>query len=205
MEFMEWMDEEAVLQRIEAIYLARGQRLYSNAHAERVSALAHALQCAQLAEWAHAPDALVAAALLHDLGHLLMDEPVADDEDDRHEVRALDLLCADFGPAVTEPIRLHVQAKRYLCAREAGYFDGLSAASVHTLSLQGGVMSPDEASAFEALPFAMDAVQLRRWDDLAKEPGKPTPSLTYYLGVVQGVMTRPGPRLRTGIEPISAV
>lgn len=202
---MEWMDDESVLQRIEAIYLARGQRLYSSAHAERVTALAHALQCAQLAEWAHATEELVTAALLHDLGHLLMDEPVADDEDNLHEVRALELLCAHFGPAVTEPIRLHVQAKRYLCAREPAYIGGLSAASVHTLSLQGGVMSPDEAAAFEARPFAMDAVQLRRWDDLAKEPGKPTPSLAYYLGVAEGVMTRPVPGVRMSIGPISAV
>lgn len=202
---MEWLEDEAVLQRIEAIYLTRGQRLYSSAHAERVTALAHALQCAQLAEWAHATEELVTAALLHDLGHLLMDQPAADDEDDRHEVRALDLLCADFGPAVTEPIRLHVQAKRYLCARERGYFDGLSPASVHTLGLQGGVMSPEEASDFEAQPFAMDAVQLRRWDDLAKEPGKSTPSLAYYLGVAEGVMTRPGLAALIGIGPISAL
>ena len=202
---MEWLEEDTVLQRIEAIYLTRGQCLYSSAHAERVTALAHALQCAQLAEWAHATEELVTASLLHDLGHLLMDEPVADDEDDRHEVRALDLLCADFGPAVTEPIRLHVQAKRYLCAREPAYFHGLSAASVHTLGLQGGVMSPEEASDFEARPFAMDAVQLRRWDDLAKEPGKSTPPLAYYLGAAEGVMTRPGLAALIGIGPISAV
>lgn len=203
---MDCFDDDGLLQRIEALYLTRGQRLYSSAHAERVTAVAHALQCAQLAEWAHASEELVAAAFLHDLGHLLMDVPVPDDVNDRHEERALDLLRTDFGAAVTEPIRLHVEAKRYLCAREPAYFGGLSAASVHSLSLQGGVMSAEEAAAFEAQPHAMDAVQLRRWDDLAKQPGKPTPPLAYYLGLLEGVMNvgRPAPA-RAGIGPISAV
>jgi phosphonate degradation associated HDIG domain protein len=199
-------EDDRLLQDIEALYLARGQRLYSGHHAERVTALEHALQCAQLAEWADADEALVAAAFLHDLGHLLIDEPVPDDRDDRHEECAIDLLCADFSAAVTGPIRLHVAAKRYLCTREPGYRAGLSAASAHTLSLQGGAMTPDEAVAFEALPHAMEAVQLRRWDDLAKVPGKPTPPLAYYLGVLQGVMQASRrPAARVGAGPISAV
>ncbi|MCM5682880.1 phosphohydrolase [Schlegelella sp. S2-27] len=199
-------EDDRLLQSIEALYTARGQRLYSGRHAERVTALEHALQCAQLAEWADADEPLVAAAFLHDLGHLLIDEPVPGDQDDRHEECALDLLCADFGAAVTGPIRLHVAAKRYLCAREPGYQSGLSAASAHTLSLQGGPMTPVEAAAFEALPHAMEAVQLRRWDDLAKVPGKPTPPLAYYLGVLQGVMQASRrPAARVGGKPISAV
>jgi phosphonate degradation associated HDIG domain protein len=195
------LNAEGAIERIETLFLTRGQRLYSGAHAERVTALAHALQCAQLAEWAHADEALVAAALLHDVGHLLRDEPVADDEDDQHELHAVGWLRPDFPPAVVEPIRLHVAAKRYLCRRDPRYLAGLSAASVHSLALQGGVMDPDEADAFETLPHGMAAVQLRRWDDLAKEPAKRTPPLGYYRGLLQELLAPvPAERLAIGAD-----
>ncbi|AKJ30402.1 HD domain-containing protein [Caldimonas brevitalea] len=205
---MEALDDDAledrpVLAQIEHLFLTRGQRLYSGAHAEAVTALDHALQCAQLAEWAEADETLVAAAFLHDLGHLMDETPAADHEDDQHEVRALTLLRADFGPQVTEPIRLHVQAKRYLCARDPGYQAGLSAASAHSLLLQGGPMSLDEALTFETGPHAVATLQLRRWDDLAKQPGKRTPPLHYYLGVLEGVVARPFIDTRTGIGSFS--
>jgi predicted HD phosphohydrolase len=90
---------------------------------------------------------------------------------------------------VTEPIRLHVQAKRYLVSVDAAYFLGLSPASVHSLQLQGGPMSKAESQAFERLPFAREAVQLRRWDDLAKVPGHATPPLDYYLALLQDLAT----------------
>ena len=137
--------------RIEQLFIDFGEQPYEGARAESVTALAHALQCAQLAEWAHAEPALVAAAFLHDVGHFLAAEAVArnDHLDDEHEALALPLLARSFGPAVTEPIRLHVQAKRYLVSMDADYFLGLSPASVHSLALQGGTLSREECAAFD--------------------------------------------------------
>jgi phosphonate degradation associated HDIG domain protein len=168
---------------IEALFAEHGNVLYDGSRRESVTALAHALQCAQLAEWAHADDPLVAAALLHDLGHFLT--PIdSDEDDDCHETIALPYLAGGFGPEVLEPIRLHVAAKRYLVATDADYFASLSPASVHSLTLQGGPMTAFEVAEFEATPFAMDAVQLRRWDDLAKTPGQATPPLAYYIALL---------------------
>ena len=174
---------------IEALFLQHGQQAYDGSRRESVTALAHALQCAQLAEWAHADDALVAAALLHDIGHFIT--PVeGDTQDDSHELLAQPALAHLFGPEVLEPIRLHVAAKRYLVVTDGAYFDTLSPASMHSLSLQGGPMSDKEVAQFEAIPFAMDAVQLRRWDDLAKTPDQATPPLGYYLALL-GDLQRP--------------
>lgn len=178
------MPSHSIIERIDKLYRLHGQRLYGGVQAEAVTALEHALQCAQLAEWAHADDSLVAAALLHDVGHLLAGGHTPDGEDDQHEMLASAWLSQAFDADVVEPIRLHVQAKRYLCTRDTGYHDSLSPASRHTLVLQGGPMSEAEAQAFETLPHADAAVKLRRWDDLAKVPGRPTPSLDYYLVVL---------------------
>lgn len=168
---------------IETLFTKHGSVPYDGSRREPVTALEHALQCAQLAEWAHADDALVAAALLHDLGHLLT--PLdGDEDDDCHETVALPYLAA-FGPQVLEPIHLHVAAKRYLVATDARYLASLSPASARSLSLQGGPMTAEEVAQFEATPFAMDAVQLRRWDDLAKTPGQETPPLGYYLALLE--------------------
>jgi phosphonate degradation associated HDIG domain protein len=168
---------------IEALFVQHGSQAYDGSRREPVTALEHALQCAQLAEWAHADDALVAAALLHDIGHFIA--PVAGDtEDDAHELLALPALGGLFGPEVLAPIRLHVAAKRYLVATDAAYLGGLSPASVHSLALQGGPMNRDDVALFEATPHAMAAVQLRRWDDLAKTPGLATPPLGYYLALL---------------------
>lgn len=151
---------------------------------EAVSQLDHALQCATLAAEANHPPSLVAAALLHDLGHLLhnLGETVAERGiDDRHEHRALPLLRQVFPAAVSEPVRLHVDAKRYLCAIEPGYWESLSPASQHSLTLQGGIYTPTEAAAFMQQPFAAEAVHLRRWDDCAKIPHHPTPDLDHFI------------------------
>jgi len=177
-----------LLPQIEALFLRHGEQVYDGSRREPVTALQHALQCAQLAEWAHADDTLVAAALLHDIGHFIAAE--GDEQvDDRHELQALPFLAPRFGPAVLEPIRLHVAAKRYLVATDPAYLEGLSSASVHSLGLQGGAMSADEVRAFEVTPFAMDAVQLRRWDDLAKQPTQATPSLGYYFALLDDLQT----------------
>jgi gamma-butyrobetaine dioxygenase len=134
----------------------------------------HMLQAGALAEAAGADGALVAAALLHDIGHLL------GEDEDRHGESGARWLGRWFGAAVTEPVRLHVPAKRYLCAADAGYLGLLSAESVRTLSLQGGPMTAAEVTAFEALPFSGDAVAVRRWDDQAKDPAVTAPRFAHF-------------------------
>lgn len=180
------MSDDPLVARIAALFDAHGDAPYEGLRREAISARAHALQCAQLAEWAGAHDALVAASLLHDIGHFLAAEAIArnDQLDDRHEDLAEPLLAARFGVAVTAPIRLHVAAKRYLVRVEPRYANDLSPASMHSLQLQGGAMDDAEAAHFESLPHADDAVRLRRWDDLAKEPGRPTPPLDHYLALL---------------------
>src|SRR6202042_1447751 len=119
-----------------------------------------------------------AAALLHDVGHFTGAISGADlmrGTDNKHSDTGAAWLARWFGPAVTEPVRLHVAAKRYLCAVEPGYADTLSPASVYTLSVQGGPMSEAEAAAFAAGPYAAGAVAVRRWDDAAKDPGADVP------------------------------
>lgn len=181
-----------IIERIDALFAAHGEQPYEGARREAISATAHALQCAQLAEWAHADAPLVAAALLHDVGHFLAAEAIARNDrlDDRHEDLAVPLLAGHFGPALIEPIRLHVQAKRCLVTVDPGYAATLSPASVHSLALQGGPMAEAEATAFQAQPHAQAALSLRRWDDLAKVPGRETPPLAYYLGLLDGLRSR---------------
>jgi gamma-butyrobetaine dioxygenase len=141
----------------------------------------HMLQAGALAEAAGAEDPLVAAALLHDVGHLF-----GADEDRHGESGAL-WLSQWFGTAVTEPVRLHVPAKRYLCAVDAGYFGLLSAESVRTLSRQGGPMAAAEVTAFESLPHARDAVAVRRWDDQAKDPAVSPPRFTHFAPLLEAL------------------
>ena len=178
-----------ILERIDRWFALHGATSYEGNRRESVSALNHALQCAQLAEDAHADAALVTAALLHDVGHFvaIADIGEKDDIDDVHELRGVAVLVRDFPPAVIEPIRLHVAAKRYLTAIEPKYLGGLSPASVHSLAQQGGPFRGAEIARFEALPFAQDAVRLRRWDDLAKRPDRETHSLAYYMTLVDEV------------------
>lgn len=150
---------------------------------EAVSQLEHALQSADLAEQSGASPPLITAALLHDVGHLLHNLPEDAPEqgiDDHHEVLAARRLHKLFGPAVVEPVRLHVAAKRYLCAVESGYLEQLSAPSRLSLELQGGPMTSEEVSAFRAHPQCDAAIALRRWDDTAKVPGLPTPGLDHF-------------------------
>jgi phosphonate degradation associated HDIG domain protein len=167
-----------------ALYERDGGRMYSG---EPVTQLEHALQSAALAESAGADAELIAAALLHDLGHLLNDQgetPTARGIDDVHQYFALPFLRGLFDDAVLEPIRLHVDAKRYLCAARAGYYDALSADSKRSLALQGGIFSSAEAAAFIARPGADRAVRLRLWDDAAKLAGQPTPPLAHFAAIM---------------------
>ncbi len=148
----------------------------------------HALQAAWLAEKTGCPEPLIVASLLHDIGHLvhnLGDNPAEAGLDDLHEERGHQVLSAWFGPEVTEAVRLHVAAKRYLCATEADYFSKLSKDSVLSLSLQGGPMSPAEVAAFEAIPQSAAAVQLRRFDEQAKVKNLETPPVQHFLPYVE--------------------
>lgn len=170
------------IDRIVQLFEMRGAERHG---AEPVSPMEHALQCATLAAAAGESAELITASLLHDLGHLLYghgENYLDDGVDDSHQYVVLRHLQGLFPDPVLQPIRLHVDAKRYLCAMEPGYRDTLSPASKRSLELQGGVLTRDEADYFIALPYARDAVQLRRWDDLAKVPGRPTPPLFYFAG-----------------------
>jgi phosphonate degradation associated HDIG domain protein len=162
------------------LLVTRGQGMYFG---EAVSELEHALQAAYFAERDGAGDALVVAALLHDVGHLLhgQGEDVAQRRiDARHEEAGCAWLSSHFGPAVTEPVRLHVAAKRYLCRVDPAYRAAISAASVQSLGLQGGPMDAAEAVEFERNPWQRDAVRLRRYDDQAKVVGLAVPGLEHY-------------------------
>lgn len=151
-------------------------------YGEDITQLEHALQCAQLAREDGASDSLVAAALLHDYGHLFegRGEQAEHGIDAHHEAHGASLLKRWFGPEVTRPIALHVAAKRHLCATEPGYEDGLSDASRLSLQLQGGRFTPEQRQKFEAAPFAQDAIRLRRYDDAGKVQDARVPPLETY-------------------------
>lgn len=173
------------IDEIVRLFETRGGQQYGG---EAVSQVEHALQCAALAEQSRAAPNLVTAALLHDLGHLLHelgDEPADQGIDDVHQFIALPFLRKVFPETVLAPIRLHVDAKRYLCAVEPGYWEALSPASKRSLELQGGTYSPAEAQVFMDQPYAQDGVHLRRWDDLAKTHGLATPDLAHFSKSMQ--------------------
>jgi [1-hydroxy-2-(trimethylamino)ethyl]phosphonate dioxygenase len=179
----------SVAQEVASIYGRLGSGAYFG---ERVSMLEHGLQAAHFARVLGAPDALVVAALLHDVGHLLEAVPEAIEDwlsDARHEVTGARWLAQRFAPAVSEPVRLHVPAKRYLCATDEHYFAQLSTASVHTLKLQGGPMLPEEIARFEAEPYYREAVVVRRCDDQGKVAGLKTPQLPDYGALIGSLAT----------------
>jgi phosphonate degradation associated HDIG domain protein len=176
-----------VADEIIGIFAKRGESAY---YGEDVSQLEHALQAAYSAQGEKATPAQIVAALVHDIGHLLEDiqEDIADAGiDARHEELGQHWLAARFGKNVFEPVYLHVSAKRYLCATESGYFEKLSSASVQSLGLQGGPMTPSEIAEFEGNEFYLEAVALRRWDDEAKIPGLRVPGIEAYRGLLSEV------------------
>lgn len=179
-----------IVERIGALFHRHG---HGAAAGGPCSALAHALQCAHLADRALADLPLVAAALLHDVGHLL---PATGTPWDRHELRAQQLLARHFGAPVAEPVRLHVAARRWLARVDARYVEGLQPAALRSLVARGGPMNDLEARSFEEQPHAMQAVRLRRWDDAAHAPGKRTPPLGYFLQLLDELR-------RPAIEPVS--
>jgi phosphonate degradation associated HDIG domain protein len=170
------------------LFQNRGRNAYLG---EPVSQAEHALQAAHLADRDAASDALIVAALLHDVGHLLHDlgEDIAcQGIDARHEMSGSTWLAKTFGPEVAEPARLHVEAKRYLCAVEPAYLDGLSDASKLSLTLQGGPMNAGEVARFDSNPHAVEALKLRRWDDQAKVANLEVPGLEAYLDRIRALL-----------------
>ncbi len=177
----------SIVDTIFTLFERRGHAAYLG---EPVSQLEHALQTAYQADQKGAPDSLIVAALLHDIGHLLhgMPEDVAALGVDRqHQEVGAAWLSRHFAAPVTEPIRLHVAAKRYLCAVDTQYQQQLSPASVHSLALQGGVMDAAEAQDFKRWEWWCEAVWLRRLDDAAKIPGVQIPGLEHYRTLLQAL------------------
>lgn len=169
------------------LFERRGHERYG----EDVTQLGHALQAAQLAQEAGAAEALVAAALLHDVGHLAADGRRRDERDDanddRHEAIGARILAPIFGPGVAAPVALHVVAKRWRCAVDASYVDTLSAASAASLVAQGGPLDAAACAGFEACPPFREAVALRGWDDAAKDPDAAPGSLRDYAPLLTRV------------------
>ena len=172
------------------IFERRGAESYLG---EAVTMSEHMLQGAQLAEEAGAGDELIAAALLHDIGHYTSEFPedaLEQGIDNLHDEAGAAVLEAFFPPIVTDCVRHHVAAKRYLCAVDPAYFGKLSDASVHSLELQGGPMGEAEVAAFAKSANLEAIAQVRRWDDEAKVPGKTTPQFRYYAPLLQRVVDR---------------
>ena len=162
---------------------------------EAVTEREHALQAAALAAASGASEQLVTAALLHDVGHLIVRDLQPIDQklarDAHHEVAGGRFLAGRFGPAVSRPVRLHVAAKRYLCATEPEYLERLSPSSVRSLEVQGGVMTSEQVDEFGRVPGHADAVALRRFDDEAKVVGLDVPRLEAYREVLERVALHP--------------
>lgn len=183
-EKLDSQSREEITATLFAFMKERGKSNYD----ESVTQIAHALQCAALAQQRGLSDAAITAALFHDLGHLLLDEH--DDRSDflaadmAHEVAGGDFLQRWFPSEVTEPIRLHVAAKRYLCSTESAYYDQLSGASKRSFQVQGGNLSAEELAEFETNEHLDIAVQLRRMDDDAKVSDKPVPEIDAYAEIV---------------------
>ncbi len=181
---------DPVRQELLEIFVGRATRRYG---LSAINQLQHALQAAALAEADGAVPATVLASLLHDVGHMihaLGDDPAARGVDDVHEELGARWLALRFGPEVSEPVRLHVAAKRYLCTVESDYFSKLAPDSVRSLELQGGPMEPEEAAEFAAKKAAAGAISLRRWDDEAKIVALKTPGLDHFRPYLEASLRR---------------
>jgi [1-hydroxy-2-(trimethylamino)ethyl]phosphonate dioxygenase len=170
------------------LYESKGHEPYG----ESITQIEHALQCAALARDENASDAMVVAALFHDVGHLVVAvqnglDFAMDEVDDDHERVGARVLAPLFGPAVAQPVSLHVTAKRWRCTREPAYYDRLSEASKLTLKAQGGLLSDDECLRFEEHPGFPDALSLRTWDDEGKIVGLEVGTLDDYVGIVNSL------------------
>jgi [1-hydroxy-2-(trimethylamino)ethyl]phosphonate dioxygenase len=184
------LDAKTIVPFLAEIFERRGSEEYLG---EPVTMAEHMLQSAWFAEQDNASDELVAAALLHDVGHFTSEFGAYspnDTEDKRHDDAGAEVLAPFFPPVVTECVRLHVAAKRYLCATDPGYHAKLSEASMHTLSLQGGPMNDAEVAAFRTNPFYKEAVRVRLWDEAGKVVGMKTREFHDYTPLLQRVIER---------------
>ena len=184
------LDCDSIVDFILELFARRGAEEYMG---EKVSIAQHMEQSAACATDAGASDELVIASLLHDIGHFVGDFPIDALEngiDNLHEEAGARFLETFYPASVTEPIRHHVAAKRYLCATDPEYLSRLSEASVHTLKVQGGPMNPDEIAAFEKLPYLDSCLQMRIWDDEGKDPDRPHPDFSHYRELVQNLVQR---------------
>ena len=174
------------LSYLDDLFANQGAEIYLG---EEVTLCEHMLQSAVFAERAGAHPALIAAALLHDVGHFANNLPLSEHNaiDRKHQETGASFLATHFPPAVTEPVRLHVVAKRYLCTVEPDYRSRLSDASIHSLDLQGGPLPCREVSDLEANPYLADAVLLRRADDEGKIPGMKTPAFCDYRDLLESM------------------
>ena len=182
------LSPDTIVDFIGDIFSRRGADSYLG---EAVTMSEHMLQGAQLAEQAGASDEVVAAILLHDIGHYTSEFPEDSLEkgiNNYHDEAGAAVLQAWFPSLVTDCVKYHVAAKRYLCAVDPDYFGKLSDASVHTLKLQGGPMSEEEVRDFEKLPYRKEIVQVRLWDDEGKVAGVETPGFAYYAPLLQRVV-----------------
>jgi phosphonate degradation associated HDIG domain protein len=177
-------------QLVELYNGSTAHRLYDEVVTERE----HALQCAALAVRDGAEREVVVAALLHDVGHLLLDDNVTLDApltvDHGHDAAGARYLARWFASSVTAPIALHVSAKRYLCAREPEYLAVLSPSSLRSLEVQGGPMSSAEVARFERRPASAQAISLRRWDDMGKIDGLEVPDFDDYAPMLHDLATK---------------
>jgi phosphonate degradation associated HDIG domain protein len=186
------LDSSSIVAFIADIFERRGAESYLG---EDVTMSQHMLQGAVLAERDGAGEELVAAALLHDIGHYTSEFgtlSLGDVRDNYHEEAGARVLAPFFPAVISECVRLHVPAKRYLCATDKSYYDRLSEASKHTLSLQGGPMSAEEVREFERNPYYRQAVQVRIWDDGGKDPAMETPEFRHYMPLLERVVARHG-------------
>lgn len=178
-----------IIETILRTFSERGSETYG---IEAVTQQQHALQSALWAIRSGASNELVIAALLHDLGHILgreeLPENCEENLDDHHENRVYQFLKEHFGSAVAEPVRLHVAAKRYLCTVDRSYEKKLSPTSWKSFLDQGGYMSPDEMTAFEKQPSFREALELRRWDDLAKDPDEELPPIEDFVPLLNRLL-----------------
>ena len=184
------LTQETIIPFLGEIFARRGSEEYLG---EQVTIAEHMLQGAQLAEDAGAPDEVVAAALLHDVGHFTHEFPAdAANQgiDSKHEEAGARVIEAYFPTIVVDCVRYHVDAKRYLCATNPKYYDRLSEASIHSLNLQGGPMDDAEAAAFAENPNLKDILRVRVWDEEGKIPGKVTPDFAHYAPLLQRVVDR---------------
>ncbi len=179
------MQIEQTVDEVISLYKNFGHEDYIG---EPVSQIEHMCQCAQLAEASGADEEVILAAFFHDIGHLCefaFPEKKLQHMDgvgivDHEKLGYTYLRSKGFSEKIAKLVQSHVEAKRYLTFKYPEYFNQLSEASIKTLAFQGGVMSPAEATAFESDPLHEMYVQLRRWDEQAKETAKPLPSLDRY-------------------------